>query len=240
MDKSRRGRRRRVAREQFIEAGQRVARRLAVQRRELSDVLGVRQPDVLAEAGAILKEAGEDGTAGTPTAPLLYRQWPNYHDYLADVFASLFAPSKLDLTHLRSGGRDWKRNLRGHLENDMHQMKADSSLYFASFAAVADRDVRELLRGVYLAYDDDVVPALMQLLKDGGRTLSVPGVSDQSEAFASVAVLLTAVTEGLELRRLAQPDAVEPRVETLREMLVVLVAVLSRPDPAIAERAIEP
>lgn len=231
MDKSRRGRRPRVTREQFIEAGQRVARRLASQERELSDVLGVRQTDVLAEAGLMLREGGTDHNVTPPTAPLLYRQWPRYRDYLADVFATLFAPSKLDLTDLRRGGEDWKGNLRGHLANDMEQMEVDSPMYFGAFAAIADEGVRESLRRVYLAYDEEVVPALAKLLDDSGRTVLVPGVSDESEALESLAVLLTAATEGLEMRRLAQPDAIDPRAETLREMLVELVGVLSRPKP---------
>ncbi len=84
-----------------------------------------------------------------------------------------------------------------------------TEVYFGVFGGARVEQVRTALGAVYRTYDANVVPALRGLLARSGREPRTELRTATDDGVGAIATALTAQTEGLALRRLVQPEAVD-------------------------------
>lgn len=209
---------RKIEPELFLVGGAAAVRERA-SRARLGDLLNLRLADVLEHTAVLAKDLGLTTSRLSP--PMLYRRWGNFNDYLVNLVSYLFNPSNLDTRHLRDRDAAWQERLKRHVRADQSQNESDSGLWFGLFGGADDPDVRRALKEVYDAYDSAVVPALQQMLHDADLTLTV--------STADLAASLTALTEGVALRQLADPDGLRDPAALLATAATALVQGLQQP-----------
>ena len=220
-DPATRGRRARISREKFVQAGVAVVRRNEADRRprSLKELLVLPLKDVLAEVSA---------DESTPvTAPLLYTHWDDYDDFLDDVLATLYNPSeKLPPGPLATGEGPVEGRLADHASSDLAQAGEEAATYFGMFAGVGSPRIAELLGRIYDRYDEAIVPALRAALAEAGRRVR-PDLGDEDGGVRQLARALTATTEGLTLRGVVQPNDADRLL--VRESAVALYRQFTEP-----------
>lgn len=192
-----------VTRELLLAAGRRavLSRADDVSSRTLPLAVGVQLADVLDKAADLLRERGERRDKPV-SAPVLYKHWPTFEAYVAELVPKLFDASATDTTILESGS-DLVDAVASHALADRDQALAhELGVYFSLFRSAADPTVRDALLKVYADYDAAIVGALDAAIARAGRR-AVDGRVER------IAAALTALTEGLLLRSLVQPSVRE-------------------------------
>lgn len=181
------GRPRRFTDDQIVDAGVKVTRRNAGGARTLRSVIDCSFEDVLEEL------AGADG--GRPVSPpVFYRSFETYELYLGEVVRRIFDAQERLGTHT-----DATPTLEDFIRDDMRQAERDAPLWFAMFAGQGNEEVERVLARAYKDFDDVTVPVYKRILAASGRRMR------RNLDVRALARAITAVVEGLSLRRLVAP-----------------------------------
>jgi hypothetical protein len=172
----------------------------------LAAAYDLRIPDILTAAATLLRENGTPTRRNAIAPTALYRHWPDGIDaYLTDLTGHLFPADGLPVDHLTDDTLDLDLAIEQHVTTDKKQInRHDFPTYLAVSAAAAhDPAARAALTAVYTAYDANVIPALTDALERADR---YPNPNLGINPHQAIAAALTALTEGLTLRNITQPE----------------------------------